>query len=104
MRPTDELTERVGTPLALAIVLTGGVVAVWTLFGVGAAVWNGYLPPGTVPVALLVVFLLVAVVMPTPEPDPNPEPHEVWQRELDEDREAWDRDEERWSDDGSDRR
>jgi len=91
VRPFDSL----GDSGRLAVVLFGGVVAVWALFGLGSAVWNGRLPPGTVLLALLVVFLAVAAVVPTPEPDPDPQPHEVWQRELDEDGEGWDRDEER---------
>lgn len=86
----DALADRLGDPGSLAVVLLGGVVAVYGLFVVGAAVWNGRLPPGTFPLALLVIFLAVVVAVPTPDPDPEPEPHEVWQRELEGDGEPWD--------------
>lgn len=83
--PLDVLSDRLHDEARLAVVLLGGVVAVWTLFVVGTAVWSGRLPPGTVLLVLLAVFLLVAAVVPTPEPEPDPQPHEVWQQELDED-------------------
>lgn len=81
----DAVADQLDDPGRLTVVLLGGVVAVWTLFVVGTAVWSGRLPPGTVLLVLLAVFLVVAAVVPTPEPDPDPRPHEVWQRELDED-------------------
>ncbi len=102
----DALADRLGDPGSLALVLLGGVVAVYGLFVVGAAVWNGRLPPGTFPLALLVIFLAVVVAVPTPDPDPEPEPHEVWQQELedgesrDEVDDGWDLDEDPWARDG----
>lgn len=82
MDALDILGDRLGTGGLVAAALLGGVVAVWGLFGVGAAVWYGVLPPGSFLGLLLVTVAVVAVLAPTPEQDSVPEPHPAWQQEL----------------------
>jgi len=84
MDSLDAVAARLGTEGRVAAALLGGVVAVWGLFGVGAAVWYGVLPPGSFLGLLLVTVVVVAVLAPTPEQDSAPEPHPAWQRELSE--------------------
>ena len=92
MRSLTGVASRLGPEARFAIGLVGGVVAVWTLFAVGAAVWYGVLPPGSFLGTLLVVFLALVVLVPIPDGGPDPEPHPVWQRELADDRDAAERD------------
>lgn len=84
MGSLDALADRLGAGGRVAVALLGGAVAVWALFGVGAAVWYGVLPPGSFLAVLLVAVVVAAVVAPTPEQESVPEPHPAWQRELDE--------------------
>jgi hypothetical protein len=84
MSSLDALAGRLGTNGRVAAALLGGVVAVWGLFGVGAAVWYGALPPGSFLALLLLTVVVVAVLAPTPEQDSVPEPHPAWQQELSE--------------------
>lgn len=84
MGTLDEVGDRLGTSGRVAAALLGGVVAVWGLFGVGAAVWYGALPPGSFLALLLLTVVVVAVLAPTPEQDSVPEPHPAWQQELSE--------------------
>lgn len=82
MTPLDSVATRLGAEGRIAAALLGGVVAVWGLFGVGAAVWYGVLPPGSFLGLLLVTVVVVALLAPTPEQDSVPEPHPAWQQEL----------------------
>jgi len=84
MDSSDAHTDRAGAGGRVAVALLGGVVAVWGLFGVGAAVWYGVLPPGSFLALLLLTVAIVAVLAPTPEQDSAPEPHPAWQQELSE--------------------
>jgi hypothetical protein len=78
MGTREALAARLGTTGTVALVLGGGVLATWGLFAVGAAVWYGLLPPVAILVALVVVFLLVALVVPVPDAGPDPDLPPAW--------------------------